>query len=225
MSNNLNSPLILLGAFALWSADRLREKQLRSVPVVLAVAAMVLTTTVSISAHKPDIPRVKIPSVQERLAQLDTHELLAMVDKINQDLTPKKVVAPVLPKVTITSPRGRIDPFEPLVQDPSLMQEGQVNALDLQPHDVLEDITYTGNILDRNPKLSVAILLAKEPSTATETTLVKKVGETFEFQGKRFVVQQVKATALTLKVDGRERVKSLDSSVASVVTPPLKLSE
>lgn len=113
-------------------------------------------------------------------------------------------------KRELNDPLGRPDPFSPLVKeiDPT------VQAVDKTPEiqrDVLQDVSYTGFIGDKSSANKVAILHITNPGTNVESTVIKKVGESFLVEGQSAILRSIDSSGIRVHLAGNTRFLSLQS--------------
>ena len=100
---------------------------------------------------------------------------------------------------------GRTDPFAPIITGP---HSGDSDPT--KPKDILDNVSFTGFIGDAHAKSKdkVAIIEIGNPG-GSSTSLVKKVGESFELQGAKVIVRDVRSNELYLTVGGARRTLEL----------------
>jgi hypothetical protein len=113
-------------------------------------------------------------------------------------------------KRELNDPMGRPDPFSPLVKeiDPT------VQAVDKTPEvqrDVLQDVSYTGFIGDKSSAGKVAILHITDPNGNVESTVIKKVGESFLVEGQSAILRSIDSSGVRVHMAGNTRFLSLQS--------------
>lgn len=120
-------------------------------------------------------------------------------------------------KREMNDPLGRPDPFSPLVKefDPSTVVE--TKAVEA-PRDVLLDVSYTGFIGDKDSANKVAILHIADPGN-TETTVIKKVGESFLVEGQSVTLRSIDSSGIRVNLAGNTRFLNLQSFKTALQTP------
>jgi len=91
---------------------------------------------------------------------------------------------------------GRLDPFAPLLDD-YRAQSGE------KERDILDGVSFMGYVDEPHTKKKVAIIKISDPSG--DKSLVKKTGDSFEIEGHKIVIKDVRDHMLQLNAGGKSR--------------------
>jgi hypothetical protein len=119
-------------------------------------------------------------------------------------------------KREMNDPLGRPDPFSPLVKeiDPATVVDTKAPEA---PRDILQDVSYTGFIGDKSSANKVAILHIADPGN-TETTVIKKVGESFLVEGQSVTLRSIDNSGIRVNLAGNTRFLNLQAFQATPQT-------